>query len=153
MTLNEAISHAKEIAASKCDECGKEHQQLAEWLHVLVDSRINIKRLGTELRAKHLKAIHTANELAAYNDKTPITRDYLKSVCNNLKTNDYIELSFGEYDEDDFYILVQYINDVHEMCTEYDPVMQWKCPVHTVGQLRMFLAICGLGNIVKQFKS
>ena len=92
-------------------------------------------------------------ELAALKDETPITRDYLKSVCNNLKTNDYIELSFGEYDEDDFYFLVKYINDVHEMCTEYDPVMQWKCPVHTVGQLRMFLTILGLEYFVKQLKS
>ena len=122
MTLEQAISHAKEVTASKCDECGKEHAKLAEWLQ----------------------------EFAAFKDETPITRDYLKSVCNNLKTNDYIELSFGEYDEDDFYILVQYINDVHEMCTEYDPVMQWKCPVHTVGQLRMFMTICGLGDFVKQ---
>lgn len=125
MTLEQAITHAKEVAASKCDECGKEHAQLADW----------------------------AQELAAFKDETPITRDYLKSVCELLKTNDYIELSFGEYDEDDFYILVQYINDVHEMCTEYDPVMQWKCPVHTVGQLRMFMTICGLGDFVKQLKS
>lgn len=102
---------------------------------------------------KAAKIAEWLQELAAFKDETPITRDYLKSVCNNLKTNDYIELSFGEYDEDDFYILVQYINDVHEMCTEYDPVMQWKCPVHTVGQLRMFLTICGLGDFVKQLKA
>jgi uncharacterized protein YacL (UPF0231 family) len=153
MTLNEAIAHAKDVAASKCDECGKEHQQLAEWLVELVVSREKITRLETELKAEHQQTIDTANELAAYKDETPITRDYLKSVCNNLKTNDYIELSFGEYDEDDFYILVQYINDVCEMWTEYDPVMQWKCPVHTVGQLRMFMSICGLDDFVKQLKA
>lgn len=77
MTLNEAIQHCKDVAASKCDECGKEHQQLAEWLQELVNLRIKIKRLGTELRAKHLKAIHTANELAAYEDKTPISDEFL----------------------------------------------------------------------------
>lgn len=125
MTLTEAIAHAKKVAATKCDECGKEHAQLADWLQ----------------------------ELAAFKDETLITRDYLKLVCNNLKTNDYIKLSFGEYDEDDFYILVQYINDVHEMCTEYHPVMQWKCPVHTVGQLRMFLTMFGFGDFAQQLKA
>lgn len=32
MTLDEAIRHAEEIAESRCDECGREHRQLAEWL-------------------------------------------------------------------------------------------------------------------------
>ena len=49
MTLEQAIKHAKEVAASKCDECGKEHQQLATWLQ----------------------------ELQSYKDKTPISDDFL----------------------------------------------------------------------------
>lgn len=35
MTLDEAISHAKEIATTNCNNCGKEHKQLAEWLEEL----------------------------------------------------------------------------------------------------------------------
>lgn len=123
--IKAAIQHFKTQAPRNCGVMYEQYTAVAEWL----------------------------TELQNYKDETPITRDYLKSVCNNLKTNDYIELSFGEYDEDDFYILVKYINDVHEMCTEYDPVMQWKCPVHTVGQLKMFLTICGLQDFVKQLKS
>jgi hypothetical protein len=35
MTLDEAIKHCEEVADSKCDECGAEHRQLAEWLREL----------------------------------------------------------------------------------------------------------------------
>ena len=35
MTLEEAIIHCIEVASSRCDECGHEHQQLAEWLQEL----------------------------------------------------------------------------------------------------------------------
>lgn len=32
MTLDEVIQHAQEIADKGCDQCAKDHQQLAEWL-------------------------------------------------------------------------------------------------------------------------
>lgn len=32
MSIDEAIAYCEKIAAEKCDECGKEHKQLAEWL-------------------------------------------------------------------------------------------------------------------------
>jgi len=37
MTLDEAIVHAREVAASlgDCSECAKDHLQLAEWLEEL----------------------------------------------------------------------------------------------------------------------
>ncbi|MBO7731373.1 MAG: hypothetical protein J6S67_02420 [Methanobrevibacter sp.] len=35
MTLDEAIIHAEEVADSRCDKCGYEHAQLAEWLKEL----------------------------------------------------------------------------------------------------------------------
>lgn len=56
MELEEAIVHAKEVAASKCDECGKEHTQLAEWLQ----------------------------ELAAFKDETPITRGLLEDNFDKI---------------------------------------------------------------------
>jgi hypothetical protein len=39
MKLSEAINHCKEVAKSKCDSCGAEHKQLAEWLIELKKSR------------------------------------------------------------------------------------------------------------------
>lgn len=35
MTLQEAIKHAREVSESECEECKKEHEQLAEWLEEL----------------------------------------------------------------------------------------------------------------------
>lgn len=32
MKLDEAIKHCKEVAATDCTECGKEHAMLAAWL-------------------------------------------------------------------------------------------------------------------------
>ena len=39
MTIDEAIKHCEEVADSKCDECGAEHRQLAEWLKELKERR------------------------------------------------------------------------------------------------------------------
>ena len=39
MKLDEAIKHCKEVAKSKCDSCGAEHKQLAEWLIELKEYR------------------------------------------------------------------------------------------------------------------
>ena len=41
MTLEEAIKHVEEVAATNCDECREEHEQLATWLNEL-------KKLKTE---------------------------------------------------------------------------------------------------------
>lgn len=150
MTLEQAISHAKEVAASKCDECGKEHQQLAEWLQELVDLRTKIKRLGTELRAKHLKAIHTANELAAYKDKTYISEDFL--IRNGFEKREYDYLYCNDVEE----ISAQCIDAEMGIWRIYVGFLESgngdKLDICTVGQMRMFLAICGLDNIVEQFK-
>ena len=35
MTLKEAIQHCEEVAKGKCNACGAEHEQLAEWLREL----------------------------------------------------------------------------------------------------------------------
>lgn len=35
MTLDDAIKHCYEVAERKCDDCGKEHLQLAKWLEEL----------------------------------------------------------------------------------------------------------------------
>ena len=43
MTIEEAIRHAEEVAQRKCDECGNQHQQLANWLKELVALRSKLK--------------------------------------------------------------------------------------------------------------
>lgn len=44
MTLDEAIKHCEEVADSKCDECGAEHRQLAEWLKELKELKEEERR-------------------------------------------------------------------------------------------------------------
>lgn len=41
MTLDEAISHAEDVAATCCDNCRADHLQLAEWLKELKERRAN----------------------------------------------------------------------------------------------------------------
>ena len=41
MTLEEAIKHAEEVAATSCDECREEHEQLATWLKELKEIKEN----------------------------------------------------------------------------------------------------------------
>ncbi|WP_279325789.1 hypothetical protein [Clostridium thermobutyricum] len=43
MTLDEAIEHCEEISKIKCDKCGREHKQLADWLKELKNLRIQSK--------------------------------------------------------------------------------------------------------------
>lgn len=52
MTLDEAIQHAQEIADKGCDQCAKDHQQLAEWLTELKTRReedINLVKTFTNI--------------------------------------------------------------------------------------------------------
>ena len=49
MTIEEAIRHAEEVAQCKCDECGNQHQQLANWLKELVVLRSKLKVAEDEL--------------------------------------------------------------------------------------------------------
>lgn len=52
MKLEEAINHCKEVAKSKCDSCGAEHEQLAEWLIELKEHRESDKRVYDKLQAE-----------------------------------------------------------------------------------------------------
>ena len=48
MTLDEAIIHCEDVANSKCDKCGEEHRQLAEWLKELKQTRQVIEDIKAE---------------------------------------------------------------------------------------------------------
>jgi hypothetical protein len=45
MTLDEAIKHCNEVANKTCDECSKDHRQLAKWLQELKAYRAHEKSI------------------------------------------------------------------------------------------------------------
>ena len=125
MTLDEAIQHCKDVAASKCDECGKEHTQLAEWLQELKD----------------------------YKDETQITKKWL--LDNGFYENgERFYKTDGKpfyYGIEARYI----VNDVHKsyhfsFSRRHYPM--YEATFKTVGQFKMFMTLCGLEDFVKQLK-
>lgn len=96
MTIDEAIAHAKEVAEKKylqgmlchanpndseldrCIECGREHEQLAEWLQELKLYR----EIGTleevkDALARKMDNVHIS-EWIPYSDRLPNKEEYLK---------------------------------------------------------------------------
>ena len=160
-TLQQAIAEMQDFAKETPMFVGSpKAAKIAEYLQELVDSRIKIKRLETELKAEHQQAINTANELAAYKDKTLITADFLsrnkfelQKVQNGIDKepqpeyiycNDAIEIS-AELRDEERGIWRVWINFLDECCpTDLD--------ICTVGELRMFISIEGLNEIAQQFK-
>lgn len=122
MTLEEAIAHAKEIAASKCDECGKEHAQLAEWL----------------------------SELNGYKDKTYIEPDLL--IQNGFEKRQYDYLYCDDVEEISAQCINAEMGIWRVSIGFLESGNGDKLDICTVGQLRMFLAIDGLNELTKQFK-
>lgn len=119
MTLKEAIKHCQDVAAVKCDECGKEHQQLAGWLQ----------------------------KLESYEDVTPISAEWLVenkfSVSrprgiNFLRTVEYVDLGAEILDNGiwQFYIY----NRKTSFCQ--------KMSLCTRGQVKMFFGIYGMENLI-----
>lgn len=66
MTLEEAIAHAKEISENQyiCEECQKEHRQLADWLEELKSLREKSKWIPVSERLpdKYMKCFVTVNK-------------------------------------------------------------------------------------------
>ena len=165
MTLDEAIAHAKEVAASsKRDECGKEHAQLAEWLQELKVQRDRVDVLaeqGTiyeaDIKIYQESLIYYMEEkkkaelkLASYEDKTYISAEFLmrngfeKRQFDYLYCDDCEEISAQEIDSEagEWRIEVAYLDGGYPQTLD----------IYTVGQLRMFLAIEGLNEIANQLK-
>lgn len=165
MTLEQAIAEMQDFAKGTSMFVGSpKAAKIAEYLQELVDSRITIKRLGTELKADHQKAIDTANELTAYKDKTYISEDFL--ARNGFEKREYAFRYYGDcaiirksgflYCDDCAEISVQEIDsEAGEWRIEVaylDGGSTQTLDVCTVGQMRMFLAIEGLTEIAKQLK-
>lgn len=162
MSLKQAIAHAQEVATSKCDECGKEHQQLAEWLQELEVQRdrvdvlteqasiyeANIKKYQESLMYYMEEEKKVELKLASYVDKTYINDDFL--IRNGFVKREYDFL----YCDD--------VNEISAQCIDKEMGV-WRVEVvfldHgdtgsldicTLGQLRMFLAIEGLTELETQ---
>lgn len=152
MTLEQAIAEIQDFAKGTPMFVGSpKAAKIAEYLQELVDSRIKIKRLATELKADHQKAIDTANELAAYKDKTYISEVFLarngfeKREYDFLYCDDVEEISAQCIDAEMgiWRVSIGFLESGNNDCLD----------ICTVGQLRMFLAIEGLTEIAKQIKS
>ena len=68
MTLEEAIAHAKEISENQyiCEECQKEHRQLADWLEELKTLREKSKWIPCSERLPE----NAMNVIAQFSDGT-----------------------------------------------------------------------------------
>ncbi|MBP5379525.1 MAG: hypothetical protein J6Y64_08305 [Ruminococcus sp.] len=74
MTLDEAIKHCKEEAEkymeygieTECYQCGKEHEQLAEWLTELADLKKEIEYCSDDINERIAEA--EAEERKCFND-------------------------------------------------------------------------------------
>lgn len=115
---------------------------------------VNFRMNSDVNRKKAAKMVHWLGKLAAYQDETYITAEWLVKngfVKTSIPTEDYLycddveEISARLKDKEagEWKVEVQFLDHGD---TE-------KMHIHTLGQLRMFLAICGLENIVNEFKS
>jgi len=120
ISLDEAIEHCYEVANRKCDDCGKEHLQLAKWLEELKESRETINRQEAEIeRLKNAyKQCAWERDIFAEDYKEEIRKDIsiLQVDINKVKSkarkefwdrlkkeaitkydwNDYIEMECGD---------------------------------------------------------
>ena len=118
MTLQEAIEHCKDVAAVKCDECGKEHQQLAGWL----------------------------TKLADYENATPITEEWLVANKFQLTNEDVtykrnlgkieIEATVMDYG-------IWQVSIFNTKTSFYQAIN-----LSTKGQVKMFFGIYGMENSI-----
>jgi hypothetical protein len=84
-------------------------------------------------------------KLQAYEDKTPITDGFL--------SRRFVDTGGGwRQNFDDTKILIQRSADTYHVLIFKREYEENKAYIKTVGQLRMLLTICGLGDFVKQLK-
>lgn len=86
-----------------------------------------------------------SNALAAYEDKTPITEEFL--------TRRFVDTRAGwRQNFDDTKILIQRSADAYHVLIFKRECEENKAYIKTVGQLRMLLAICGFEKFANELK-
>ena len=113
----------------------------------MIDFDINTLPIPLKRQKELRRQLET---LEAYEDKTYITADFLlrndfeKRQLDYLYCDDAVEISAQCIDDEAgiWRIEISYLDDGYPQTLD----------ICTVGQLRMFLAICGLDNIVNEFK-
>ena len=88
MTLEEAIEHCEE-RAKICDECGKEHDQLAEWLKEVQQYR----KIGTVEECR--EAVKKQKAKKCVNDFCPDHTHYKCPSCGKIQKTKYGDSEFG----------------------------------------------------------
>lgn len=109
MTLEEAICHARMTAETRedlCEECRKEHLQLADWLQELQESRELINRQQAEIEKlkAEIERLEFSNE--HWNDWEVKCRA-INEFAERLKTARVEHTSFSQnhwYEIDDTFI-------------------------------------------------
>lgn len=102
MTLEEAIKHAEEVAATSCDECREEHEQLAAWLRelkgikensIIISNNSTAWQVAKTLidavgRFKIWKDFYETNNIFDVNEIADIGK-HLMNYANVERTDDY----------------------------------------------------------------
>lgn len=96
ITIDEAITHCYEVADRKCDDCGKEHLQLAKWLEELKESReiINRQKAEIERLQDYNENLQTANT-ALSNEILDSKSEAIKEFAERLKTEIISDTAYG----------------------------------------------------------
>ena len=80
MTLTEAIKHAQDRANQSCDDCAKEHEQLAKWLTEL--KRFREQNTESKLVDLHYMLDSLNDMVLNYADDIKMYCEYRAGHCN-----------------------------------------------------------------------
>lgn len=120
--IQSAIQHCKTQAPRNCGVMYEQYTAIAEWL----------------------------TKLASYKDKTYISEDFL--ARNGFEKREYDYLYCDDVEEISAQCTDTEAGTWHVYVNWLDSYNPQSLDIYTLGQLRMFLSICGLDKIVEQFK-
>lgn len=144
-TIAKAIRGEKILIDDKY--CQNRISELSTHLYCKNNYALSLESRMIELRQERDNA---QQKLVAYEDETYISEDWLlkngfeKREYDYLYCNDVVEVSAQCTDTESgtWHVYVNWLDS-------YNPQ---SLDIYTLGQLRMFLSICGLDEIVEQFK-
>ena len=95
ISIDEAIEHCYEVANRKCDDCGKEHLQLAKWLEELKESRETINRQKAEIERlrKQLKEGIDLSDSVVKIFKVEAIKEFAERLCEGRVSNDPVVIA------------------------------------------------------------